>query len=55
MTKCVACFRPIDPDMLSFEQKLIADEHFCRPCWDDVMSEDSELSYLDLPKFLIVA
>ena len=55
MIKCVACFRPVDPDMLSFEQKLIEDEHFCRPCWDDVMSESiDELNYLDHPKFLAV-
>jgi len=56
MNKCVSCFRPIDESSLSFEQKLIDDENFCRSCWDDVMSESvDELTYLDHPKFLTVA
>jgi hypothetical protein len=54
MTKCVACFRPVDKDTLSFEQKLVEDEHFCRPCWDEVMNEES-MDYLDSPKFLALA
>jgi hypothetical protein len=37
--------------MLSFEQKLVEDEHFCRPCGDEVM-EDEGMDYLDNPKFL---
>ena len=51
MAKCVACFRPVDLTDLSFEQRLIADIHFCRPCWDEVMDDDS-LDYLDNPRFL---
>ena len=51
MTKCVACFRAVDPDELSFEQKLIEDEHFCRSCWDEVMKDES-MDYLDSPLFM---
>lgn len=50
MNKCVSCFRPIDPNALSFEQKLIEDEHFCRLCWDEVMEES--MDYLDNPRFM---
>lgn len=37
--KCVECGINIDADNLSFEQKLIEDEDFCRRCWDGVMDD----------------
>lgn len=46
---CVACFSPIDLESLSFEQRLINDEHFCRRCFDEIMRDES-LPYLDNPK-----
>jgi hypothetical protein len=51
MTKCVACSRPVDASALSFEQRLIKDERFCRPCWDEVMKDES-MDYLDNPRFI---
>jgi hypothetical protein len=36
-TDCVMCHRKIDPECLSFEQRLIDDRDFCRECWDDIM------------------
>ena len=51
MTKCVSCFRSVDSSALSFEQRLIEDVHFCRPCWDEVMKDES-MDYLDNPRFM---
>ena len=51
LTKCVVCFRPVDSTALSFEQRLIEDTHFCRPCWDEVMKDES-MDYLDSPRFM---
>ena len=46
--RCVECGISIDVDTLSFEQKLIEDEDFCRRCWDGVMddTEDAQLPSL---------
>jgi len=41
--KCVDCGINIDKGSLSFEQKLIEDEDFCRRCWDRVMDETNEV------------
>lgn len=41
--KCVECGIDIDTDNLSFEQKLIEDEDFCRRCWDRVMDETDDI------------
>ena len=41
--KCVECGIDIDVDYLSFEQKLIEDEDFCRRCWDRVMDETDDV------------
>lgn len=35
---CINCRGPISQISLSFEQKLIEDEDFCRRCWDDIMN-----------------
>jgi hypothetical protein len=51
MAKCVSCFGPVDPGVLSFEQKLVEDGHFCRSCWDEVMKDES-MDYLDNPHFM---
>jgi hypothetical protein len=48
LTKCVVCFRPVDSTALSL---LIEDTHFCRPCWDEVMKDES-MDYLDSPRFM---
>jgi hypothetical protein len=34
---CVLCNDVIDPQRLSFEQRLIDDTDFCRTCWDEIM------------------
>jgi len=41
--QCVECGIDIDIDNLSFEQKLIEDEDFCRRCWDRVMDETDDV------------
>ena len=41
--KCVECGIDIDIDNLSFEQRLIEDEDFCRRCWDRVMDETDDV------------
>ena len=41
--KCVECGIDIDIDTLSFEQKLIEDEDFCRRCWDRVMDDTDDV------------
>ena len=41
--KCVECGIDIDVDNLSFEQKLIEDEDFCRRCWDRVMDNADDV------------
>jgi hypothetical protein len=35
---CINCSGAISRISLSFEQKLIKDEDFCRRCWDDIMN-----------------
>lgn len=35
---CINCRGPISQFSLSFEQKLVEDEDFCRRCWDDIMN-----------------
>jgi hypothetical protein len=35
---CINCSGAISQISLSFEQKLIQDEDFCRRCWDDIMN-----------------
>ena len=53
---CVECSEPINPNSLSFEQKLIEDQDWCGKCWARIMTDSfDELSYLDHPKFLTVA
>lgn len=34
---CVICGDFIDAASLSFEQRLIRDQDFCRKCWDEIM------------------
>jgi hypothetical protein len=41
--KCVECGIDIDTDNLSFEQRLIKDEDFCRRCWDKVMDDTNDV------------
>ena len=41
--KCVECGIDIDVDSLSFEQRLIEDEDFCRGCWDRVMDDTDDI------------
>lgn len=41
--KCVECGIDIGMDSLSFEQKLVEDEDFCRRCWDRVMDETDDV------------
>ena len=41
--KCVECGIDIDIDTLSFEQKLIEDEDFCRRCWDRVIDDTDDV------------
>lgn len=36
------CHRKIEPERLSFEQRLIDDMDFCRECWDGIMSAQEE-------------
>jgi hypothetical protein len=48
MKCCVECDSPIDPNSLSFEQRLIDDQDFCRRCFDEIMN-DEDLSYLKNP------
>lgn len=51
MTDCVQCFNPINADALSFEQRLINDQDFCRKCFDETLDREG-LDYLDNPRFL---
>ena len=51
LTKCVVCSRPVDSTALSFEQRLVGDTTFCRPCWDEIMIDES-MNYLDSPHFM---
>ena len=41
--KCVECRIDIDATNLSFEQKLVKDEDFCRRCWDRVMDDTDDI------------
>lgn len=51
MTDCIQCFRPINSDSLSFEQRLVNDRDFCRRCFEEVAEGDG-LAYLDDSRFL---
>lgn len=44
---CVTCSQPIDFLSLSFEQRIIDDQDFCRRCFDEIMtgSYDSDVDY----------
>lgn len=48
--KCVNCSNSIDQLSLSFEQKLIDDEDFCRRCWDDIMNGSYDEQAVVMPK-----
>ncbi|HEY7507945.1 MAG TPA: hypothetical protein VH677_02355 [Nitrososphaera sp.] len=39
---CVLCGGTIDNSALTFEQKLVNDEDFCRACWNDIMHQEYE-------------
>jgi hypothetical protein len=53
MRKCVECYEPINPDSLTFEQKLVEDTDWCSKCWTRIMTDSfDELSYLDNPRFV---
>lgn len=50
---CLDCGAPIDPNSLSFEQKLVGDTDFCRQCWDRIMAYPNEgMEHLDNPRYL---
>jgi hypothetical protein len=51
LTKYVACSRTVDSTALSFEQRLIDDTTFCRPCFDEIM-KDEGMDYLESPLFM---
>lgn len=40
---CLDCSAPIDPNSLSFEQKLVDDKDFCRRCWARIMMDEEIL------------
>lgn len=48
--ECVNCSNGIDRGLLSFEQKLIDDEDFCRRCWDDIMNSSYDEQAVVMPK-----
>jgi hypothetical protein len=48
--QCVNCSSTIDSGALSFEQKLIDDEDFCRRCWDDIMNGSYDEQAIVMPK-----
>jgi hypothetical protein len=48
MKHCVECDSPIEPGSLSFEQRLIDDQDFCRRCFDEIIS-DEDMPYLKSP------
>ncbi len=39
MRTCLRCSRPIDPNNLSMEQRIIDDQDFCRACFTYLVSE----------------
>ena len=49
---CVECDTPIDENSMSFEQRLIGDESFCRRCFDRIMLGADDMPYLERPGFL---
>lgn len=51
MKHCVECGSPVDANSLSFEQRLIDDQDFCRRCFDEIMS-DEDMPYLNDPSLL---
>ena len=51
MKDCVQCLNSIDADALSFEQRLIDDQDFCRRCFDEKVDGEG-LDYLDSFHFL---
>lgn len=52
MRECVQCLNPIDTAMLSFEQRLIDDQDFCRRCFDEKV-DGEDLTYLESSRFLL--
>lgn len=46
--RCVLCGKAIDSLSLSFEQRLIGDQDFCRNCWNEIMIEGYDESPLPI-------
>jgi len=40
MAVCVMCSEEFDPSDVTFEQRLISDDSFCRKCWTDIMDRE---------------
>ncbi|MEM2140459.1 hypothetical protein [Nitrososphaera sp.] len=36
---CVLCGESVDDSSLTFEQRLVEDEDFCAPCWNEIMHD----------------
>jgi len=51
MKDCIQCLNPINAETLSFEQRLIDDQDFCRKCFEEAAEGDG-LAYLDNSRFL---
>lgn len=45
---CVVCDNFIDAASLSFEQRLVGDQDFCRKCWDEIMMMTTTTTMTDV-------
>lgn len=49
---CVMCLDEFDPSDITFEQRLVRDDSFCKRCWTEIMKgeydNDLEFSLMEL-------
>ncbi|HEX7033251.1 MAG TPA: hypothetical protein VF172_09650 [Nitrososphaera sp.] len=49
---CVMCLYEFDPSDVTFEQRLVEDDSFCRRCWTEIMKgeydNDLEFSLMEV-------
>jgi len=46
-SSCVMCLDEFDPSDVTFEQRLVEDDSFCKRCWTEIMKDeyDSDLEF----------
>lgn len=54
MKTCVMCNNFINPEELTFEQRLIDDKDFCRKCWEEMANEVNEEA-VPIPRLAIAS